>query len=179
MKISEISNIDNVTYYGLSINDAQVNNEKIYFKWDGRNTMLPRYICKMLNFIDYGLRDHGFQYSISAFIIDANRDKLSIIFDYFTDMHHFNLHNEHLLDYIEDLQDSYIGTHYDPILSIKFGNNTISGISFYSGPLNDKSMGILYYRKACQYMTFFNCLPLKSCIDQMLEKHIIDTFLVS
>ena len=68
--------------------------------------------------------------------------------------------------------------HYDPIISIKYHQNTVAGISYYVTALKDKSLVKEYMEQVISY-TLNNNSELKRFIRKVVQERFADMFQLS
>ena len=69
--------------------------------------------------------------------------------------------------------------HYDPIVSFKFKDNKITGVSFYVAALKNKSLGMQYFDIVNDKLNIEHFQTIYHFILNCIDRNIVEFFLVS
>ena len=167
-----------IEYYGLSISNGHIVNEKEYFYWDGRELPFPQYLDKYLKPFDYAIRKNGFDYSVSCFIKSVSVNLINDLRRYLIN-EGLEINKDVFPKEMWTITDLDNNSHYDPIISFKYCNKRISGISFYVSALKDKAK-MLDYLSIVNEFIIRNKMPvLKQFVNTAIMEHWADLYLVS
>lgn len=172
-------NRNNIEYIGLNIFNGKVLNKKIYFHYDKMPDLIPEDIGALLKPFDYGKREKGYSFSISAFIPDCSIQKINLLIDFAVEKCGIRIDREWLVDSFNSIAMLDSNYHYDPVVSFKFDGTKISGISFYVTALKDKSL-MLYYLNVALNKLKLNSVPgLSTLMLDCVTRRFADMYLVS
>lgn len=171
--------VNNIEYLGLNVFEGKLYNKKTYIFWNKTIDTMPVYIQKMLKPFDYGQRKNGFHHSISAFISDCSIEKLNCLIDFVIKEYDIKIDKKIFLQDFIAIADLDKNTHYDPIISFKYNNGKICGVSFYITALKDKSL-VFSYLETVKKQLNLSCIPeLSQLITDCVTKRYADMFQVS
>lgn len=125
------------------------------------------------------MRDNGFDYSVSAFIKDCNTEKLIALLDYGIVTCNLAIDKNRFLDSFLSIADLSYDSHYDPIVSFKYNDGVITGMSFYVSALKDKSLMFSYLESVKQNLSLKTLSRISELITECVHLRFSDIFLIS
>ena len=166
-----------IEYLGINVSATQVTNIKKYYVWDGRDFPVSSELASFLTPFDYGIREKGANFSISSFVKNGDNALIKKSIDLIRN--HFGIKfYDHFEEELCAFQQFQRNIHYDPIISIKYHQNTVAGISYYVTALKDKSLVQEYMEQVISY-TLNNNSELKSFIRKVVQERFADMFQLS
>lgn len=166
-----------IEYLGINVSTTQVTNTKKYYVWDGRNFPVTIELAAFLSPFDYGVRENGADFSISSFVKNGD----NVLIEKSVDLLKKNCNIKFYDNFEEEfcaIQQFNRNIHYDPIISIKYQQNTVVGISYYVTALKDKSLVKEYMEQVISY-TLSNNTELQSFIRKVVQARFADMFQIS
>lgn len=173
-----MSNLNQIEYIGLNIFEGKILNKKTYFYSNELPDIIPPNIRNLLKPFDYAEREKGFDYSVSSFIPNCTISKIDIILNFISGCG-VKIEKDYFIHsfcYIADFEKLI---HYDPIVSFKFKDNKITGISFYVTALRNKSLGMQYFNIVRDKLNLECFSTISQLISKCIDGNIVDMFLVS
>ena len=168
-----------IEYLGRNVFDGCLIAEKSYYHWTDEELILPKDLKAFLKPFDYGKRDKGFDYSISAFIKGCNVKKLDRIIDYGIATCNLAINKNRFFKNFLSIADLPNDSHYDPIVSFKYNEGFVTGISFYVTALKNKTLMFSYLESVMQTLSL-NVLPtISNIITDCVCSRCADMFQVS
>lgn len=170
---------DLIEYLGRNVYDGRLLTEKYYYHWNNKELVLPNNIKYFLKPFDFGKRDNAYDYSISAFIKECNSEKINILLDFGINTCNLAIDRNRFLDsflYIADLSND---NHYDPIVSFKYNDGIITGMSFYVTALKNKSLVFTYLESVKQKLSLDSLKSVSDMITFLVYSRFSDMFQVS
>lgn len=140
---NKIDSSNVIEYLGINVLDSRITNIKKYYIWDGREFPIDSHLIEFLNPFDFGLRNHGVDYSISSFVKNATSARIQKCASLIRDKYGININAESLKEFYT-FQQFLKDIHYDPIISFKYKNGVIESSSLYVTALKDKTLVLDY-----------------------------------
>ena len=168
-----------IEYLGRNVYDGKLITEKFYYHWNNEEFDLPEQIKHFLKPFDYGKRDNGFNYSVSAFIKGCTEEKLHTLVDFALNECNLSIDKKRFLKSFLSIADLHSDSHYDPIVSFKYNDGLISGMSFYVTALKDKSLIIDYLESVIQAFSLDRITEIQDLINYCVQSRYSDMFQVS
>ena len=168
-----------IEYIGRNVYDGKLVTEKYYYHWNNGELVLPNHIKYFLKPFDYGKRDKGFSYSISSFIKICTEEKLNALVDFGVKTCNLAIDKKNFLESFLSVADLSSDSHYDPIVSFKYKDGVITGISFYVTALKNKSLMFSYLESVKQTFSLDTLSGTYDLIDYCVHSRFSDMFQVS
>lgn len=138
-----INNLNVIEYFGVNVSNSRISNEKVYYIWDNREFPIDSRLKEFLKPFDFGLRKHGTDFSVSAFVKNVTFPRMQECVYVIKDKYGIVINTDSLNEFYQ-FQQIPKDIHYDPIISFKYKSGVIEGISLYVTALKDKTLVMDY-----------------------------------
>lgn len=132
-----------IEYLGINVSNSRISNRKIYYIWDNREFPIDSRLIEFLKPFDFGLRNHGADFSISSFVKNVTSPRIQECVCLIKDKYGITIDTDSLNEFYQ-FQQIPKGIHYNPIISFKYKNGVIEGVSLYVTALKDKTLVMDY-----------------------------------
>ena len=166
-----------IEYLGFNVSTTLVTNKKKYYVWDGRDFPVSTELASFLFPFDYGIRENGANFSISSFVKNGDNALIKKSVDLIKNNYDIKFY-DHFEEELCAIQQFYRNIHYDPIISLKYNQNSVVGVSYYVTALKDKTLVIEYMVQVISY-TLNDNFKLKSFIRKVVQERFADMFQIS
>ena len=168
-----------IEYLGINVGDDILLEEKTYYHWYDKSNPLPERLPIMLSPFDFGVRNDGRDWSYSCFIPEASTDDITSLVDYFAEETVIQIEKDTFLPRFFEVSSLLQRIHYDPILSLKYSNRILTGVSFYVTALRKKEKMNEYLETVFGNVDFSKYTKERLFIQEMVTLHYADIFQVS
>lgn len=168
-----------IEYIGRNVYDGKLLTEKFYYHWNNEELVLPDQIKHFLKPFDYGKRDKGFNYSVSAFIKGCTEEKLNALVDFGLITCKLVIDKNKFINSFLSIADLSGDSHYDPIVSFKYNDGVITGMSFYVTALKNKSLMFCYLESVIHTFSLDALPEIYDLINYCVHSRFSDMFQVS
>lgn len=168
-----------IEYIGRNVYDGKLLTEKCYYHWTSEDLVLPNNIKGFLKPFDYCKRNKGFNYSVSAFIKECNAEKIIALLNFGIITCNLAIDKHRFMDSFLSVADLSSDSHYDPIVSFKYNDGLITGMSFYVTALKNKSLMFSYLESVKQYLLWDTLSGISDLITYCVRSRFSDMFQVS
>ena len=169
----------NIEYFGVNVGNGELLEEKTYYHWTENFNPLPGRLSEYLFPFDVGIRSNGKDLSYSCFFPLSNSDIFFLLLDYFTCDTGILLEKDPFISRFFDVADLIRRSHYDPIVSLKYSNHSLVGVSFYVTALREKARMNDYLDKVLHNVDFAAFQQESLFIREMVLIRFADMFQVS
>ena len=168
-----------IEYLGINVKNGILLEEKVYYHWNEKYNPLPRDLSEYLFPFDVGIRNNGKDWSYSCFIAKARSDDIAFLVDYLANKIGIRIDREDFCARFFDVGDFLQGSHYDPIISFKYADSLLTGVSFYVTALREKDKMNEYLESVFRNLDFYEYQEEKLFIQKMVCLKYADMFQVS
>ena len=168
-----------IEYFGVNVSNGELVEEKTYYHWTENFNPLVGQLSEYLFPFDVGIRNNGKDSSYSCFFPLTNSDVFFLLVDYFTYDTGILIEKDSFIPRFFEVADLTRESHYDPIVSLKYSNNSLVGVSFYVTALREKYRMNDYLDKVLHNVDFAAYQEESLFIREMVHIRYADMFQVS